>query len=92
MRKQNKRDEIVRYKVGLVAQGFSQRPDINYNETYSSIGDSIIFNYLINLTTCEILDICLMDVVTLYLYASTNNYIYIKIHDHLYLMNLKMKY
>ena len=30
VRKRNEKNEVVRYKARLVAQGFSQRPDIDY--------------------------------------------------------------
>lgn len=43
VRKQNERNEIVRYKARLVAQGFSQRPGVNYEETYSPVMDGITF-------------------------------------------------
>ena len=43
VKKQNKNDEIIRYKARLVAQGFSQRPGIDYEETYSPIMDTITF-------------------------------------------------
>ena len=37
------RDEIVRYKAWLIAQGFSQRPGFDYQETYSPIRDRVTF-------------------------------------------------
>jgi hypothetical protein len=38
---------VVRYKERLVAQGFTQRPDIDFNETYSPVMNEITFQYLI---------------------------------------------
>ena len=81
MKKWNENDEIIRYKAQLVAQGFSQRPSIDYEETYSPIMDTIIFQYLISLIVSEGLDMCLMDVVTTYLYGSIDTNIYIKIPE-----------
>ena len=74
-------NEIVRYKARLVAQGFSQRPDIDYEETYSPVMDAITFRYLIHLTISEGLEMHLMDVVTTYLYGSINSDIYMKIPE-----------
>ena len=79
MRKQNANDEIIRYKARLVAQGFSQRPSIDYEETYSSIMDTITFRYLISLTVFEGLDMRLMNVVIAYLYGSIHIDIYMKL-------------
>jgi hypothetical protein len=39
----NENNEVVRYKTRLVAQGFTQRPDIDFNETYSLIMNGITF-------------------------------------------------
>ena len=79
MRKQNANDEIIRYKARLVAQGFSQRPSIDYEETYSPVMDTITFRYLISLTVLEGLDMRLMNVVIAYLYGSIHIDIYMKL-------------
>ena len=68
VRKCNENNEIIRYKARLVAQGFSQRPGIDYEETYSPVMDVITFRFLISLTVSEGLDMRLMDVITTYLY------------------------
>ena len=67
--------------IWLIAQGFLHRPDIDYKETYSSMMDTITFRYLICLAISERLDLCLMDVVTAYLYGSLDNDIYVKIPE-----------
>jgi hypothetical protein len=41
--KQNENNEVVRYKARLVAQGFTQRLDIDFNETYSLVMNGITF-------------------------------------------------
>ena len=81
VRKRNEKNEVVRYKARLVAQGFTQRPGIDYEETYSPVVDAITFRYIISLTTHEKLEMCLMDVVTAYLYGSLENDIYMKIPE-----------
>jgi hypothetical protein len=43
IRKRNENNEIVRYKARLVAQGFTQRLSINFNEAYSSLMNGITF-------------------------------------------------
>ncbi|KAM2133212.1 hypothetical protein ACFX1R_003337 [Malus domestica] len=59
--KRNEKNEIVRYKARFVAQSFSQRPGIDYEETYSSVMDVITFRYLISLVVFEKLNMQLMD-------------------------------
>ena len=81
VRKRNENNEITRYKARLVAQGFSQRPGIDYEETYSPVVDAITLRYLIGLTVYENLDMHLMDVVTAYLYGSLDNNIYMRIPE-----------
>ena len=79
--KRNEKNEIIRYKARLVAQGFSQRPSIDYEETYAPVMDAITFRFLISLVAKENLDMRLMDVVTAYLYGSLDNDIYMKIPE-----------
>jgi hypothetical protein len=43
IRKRNENNEVVRYKVRLVAQGFTQKPDIDFDETYSPVMSGITF-------------------------------------------------
>ena len=88
MRKRNDKNEVVRYKARLVAQGFSQRPDIDFDETYSPVMDGITFRYLVSMAVKERLDMCLMDIVTVYLYESLDAHIYIKVPDGLKIPNM----
>ena len=62
-----------------MAQGFSQRPGIDYEETYFPVMDAITFRFFISLVVTKNLDMRLMDVVTAYLYGSLDNDIYMKI-------------
>ena len=68
--KRNEKNEVVRYKARLVAQGFSQRPENDYDETYSPVMDMITFRFLISLVLFEKLEMRLMEIVTAYLYGS----------------------
>ena len=76
IRKRNENNEVVRYKVRLVAQGFTQRPGVDFNETYSPVMSGITFQYLISLAVQNRLSIQLMDIVTAYLYRSLDSDIY----------------
>ena len=75
------KNEIGRYKASLVAQGFSQRPGIDYDETYSPVMDIITFRYLISMSVSEGLDMRLMNVITTYLYGMLENDIYMKVPE-----------
>jgi hypothetical protein len=50
-----------------MAQGFLQRPDIDYKEIYSPVMVAITFKFLIVLVVSKTLDRLLMNVVTTYL-------------------------
>ena len=64
-----------------MAQGFSQRLGIDYEETYSPVMDAITFQYLISLAVSEGLDMRMMNVVTTYLYGSLDANVYMKIPE-----------
>ncbi|KAG7578737.1 Ribonuclease H-like superfamily [Arabidopsis thaliana x Arabidopsis arenosa] len=81
VRKRNEKNEVTRYKARLVAQGFSQRPGIDYEETYSPVMDAITFRFLMGLAASKNLEMYLMDVVTAYLYGSLDNDIYMRIPE-----------
>ena len=79
VKKRNAKGEIVRYKVRLVAQGFTQRPGIDFHFTYSPIMDSGTFRYLLGMKVQYFLDTQLLDVVTAYLYGPLDAQIYIRL-------------
>ena len=56
VRKRNEKNEIMKYKTQLMAQGFSQKPDIDYEKTYAPAMDAIKFRSLISLVITENLD------------------------------------
>jgi hypothetical protein len=70
IRKRNENNEVVRYKARLVAQGFTQRPGIDFNQTYSPVMSGTTFRYLISLAVQSHLSMQMMDVVTAYFYGS----------------------
>jgi hypothetical protein len=82
----------VRYKARLVAQGFMQGPDIDFNETYSPVMNRITFRYLICLATQKRISLQLMDVMTTYLYGSLDYDIYIKVPDGISVSNANVGY
>jgi hypothetical protein len=88
IRKRNENNKVVRYKARLVAQGFTQRPDINFNETYSPVMNGITFQYLISLAIQNHLSFQLMDVMTAYLYGSLDSDMYMKIPDGISISNV----
>ena len=87
VRKRNERNEIVRYKARLVAQGFTQRPGVDYEETYSPVMGDITFRYLISMAVNLELRMKLMDVVTAYLYGRLDSDIYMKVPEGIPLSN-----
>jgi hypothetical protein len=72
---------VVRYKARLVAQGFTQRPGIDYDDTYSPVMSGIAFRYLISMVANLNFKMQLMDVVTTYLYGLLDSEIYMRVPE-----------
>ena len=64
-----------------MAQGFTQKPGIDYDETYSPVMSGITFRYLISMAANLNLKMQLMDVVTAYLYGSLDSEIYMRVPE-----------
>jgi hypothetical protein len=77
-KKRNAQGHVVRYKVRLVAQGFTQRPGVDYEFTYSHVMDSNTFRYLLGMAVQYFLETQLLDVVTAYLYGAIDFVIHIR--------------
>lgn len=69
-RKLDSYERVIIYKVRLVAQGFTQRPGIDYDQTYSHVMDTVSFKYLLALPVQFSLKIYLLDIVTAYLHGN----------------------
>ena len=77
-RKRDENGHVLRFKVRLVAQGYIQKPGIDFEQTYSPVMDSTSFRYLLSLAVQLTLETRLLDVVTAYLYGDLETELYIK--------------
>ena len=68
-RKRDKEGAIDRYKVRLVAQGFSQVKGFDYNETYSPVARFTSIRFLLSISSILGLIVHQMDVETAFLNA-----------------------
>ena len=69
---------VLRFKVRLVAQSFSQRPGIDFDSSYSSVMDAGTFRYLLGLYVQLSLQTLMLDVVTAYFHGPLETKIFIK--------------
>lgn len=75
-RKYNTKGEIVKYKARLVAQGFSQKPGIDFQETYAPIMHLDSLCVLMAIGAREDMEIHSMDTVGAYLNGELQQEIY----------------
>ena len=78
MKKRDAQGRVFRFKVRLVAQGFSQRPGIDFDSTYSPMMDAGTFRYLLGLSVELSLPTLMLDVVTAYLHGPLETELFIK--------------
>ena len=81
VRKRNEKGAVTRYKARLVAQGFTQRYGLDYEETYSPVMDATTFRLLLGISSQLSLEMRLMDVVTAYLYGHLDKEVYMNVPD-----------
>ena len=77
-KKRDAQGRVLRFKVSLVAQGFSKRPGIDFDSTYSLVMDAGTFRYLLGLSVQLSLQILMLDVVTAYLHGPLETELLIK--------------
>lgn len=77
--KTNAMNEPIKWKARLVAQGFSQKPGIDYEETYAPVTSLRIIRLLIAIAIEENLQIHQMDVTGAYLYGKIDQPTYMKL-------------
>lgn len=77
IRKFDARGTVRRYKIRLVAHGFSRRPEIDFDQIYFHVMDTISFIFLLALKIQLPLYIYLLDVVTTYLHGVLNTKLFI---------------
>lgn len=77
--KTNENNVIIKYKARLCAQGFSQVPGLDYNETYAPTGRSASMRLALSVCGTEDLEVRLMDAVGAFLNGIPEETLYIKI-------------
>ena len=70
---------VIKYKARLVAQGFSQQPGIDFEETFAPVGRSTSLRILLTLAAVHDLEIHQADIEGAYLNGDLDRDIYMKI-------------
>ena len=78
-KKRDAQGHVLRFKVRLVAQGFSQRLGIDFHSIYSLGMDAGTFRYLLGLSVQLSLQTLMLDVVTAYLHSPLETELFIKL-------------
>ena len=65
-----------RYKARLVAKGYSQRPGLDYTETYASVVTHDTIRLLMSIVAARNMEMAQLDVKTAFLYGNLTEDIY----------------
>lgn len=76
--KQGTQDSPPRYKARLVAKGFSQRPGIDFEETFSPVVEHDTLRVILSLVATLDLEMSQLDVQTAFLYGEIEEEIYLQ--------------
>lgn len=71
--------KIIRYKARVVAQGFSQKKDVDYSESYAPVANISLIRLLIGMSISHDWKMYHLDVKCAYLYGKLNEEIYMKL-------------
>ena len=77
--KLNPNRTVERYKARLVAQGFTQKYGIDYEETYAPVMQMTSFRWMMSLGVLESLEIDMMDITGAYLNGTLKETIFMKV-------------
>jgi hypothetical protein len=74
--KKNEYGAVYRLKSRLVAKGHSQKPGIDYNDTFASVGDRVILRFVHSFALHLGYELYQLDIDTAYLYGNLKETIY----------------
>ena len=75
--KKNEHGAVYRLKICLVAKGHSQKPGIDYNDTFAPVGEKLILRFVFSLALHLRYELHQLDIDTAYLYGNLKETIYI---------------
>ncbi len=67
-----------RYKARLVAKGYSQRPGIDYEETFAPVAKQTTLRVVLSFVAAQDLKMRQLDIKTAFLYGDLNEEIYLE--------------
>ena len=67
-----------RYKARLVAKGYSQRPGIDYDETFAPVAKQSTLRTVLSFVAVQDLEMCQLDIKTAFLYGELTEEIYLE--------------
>ena len=73
-----KRKLCGRFKARLVAQGYTQKKGIDYEETFAPVSKGATLRAFLSLVAAEDLEMCALDIKTAFLYGDLDEVVYLK--------------